>query len=267
MRERRPLLLEIFVAANLTFLVLDIYLAHSVNAFRHPAEWIPFFFAALAGPALLLNLTRGRRFAEGIGRTLGLLVGGLAILVGVLGMILHLEGRFFQEVTLRSLVYSAPFVAPLSFAGLGFLLLLNRMVAPGSSAWAGWILFLSWAGFLGNLGLSLADHAQNGFFYWAEWVPVVMAALAVAYLLTVLWLPTEPGFLTLGFWVLAAAAVTGIAGFVLHLGPTFEERVGGLAERIIYGAPLFAPLLFTNLALLAALGLWDFKEKRATRVD
>ena len=44
----RPLLLEVFVASNFAFLTLDIYLAHSVNRFRHPAEWIPFWFSVVA---------------------------------------------------------------------------------------------------------------------------------------------------------------------------------------------------------------------------
>ena len=261
---RRPLLLEAFVAFNLSFLVLDVYLAHSSNAFENEAEWIPFAFAGAGALALIANLFRGRRFDRGRGRTVGLVVGGGAVLVGSMGMVLHLESRFFQELTLRSLVYSAPFVAPLSFAGLGFLLLLNRMVDAGSVAWSGWVLFLAWCGFGGNFALSLADHAQNGFFYANEWVPVVMAAIAVGYLFTILVRSAGLAFLDLGFWVLIAEALIGVAGFGLHLRGILRGA-GSLAQRVIYGPPPFAPLLFTNLALLAALGLWDLRDKRATR--
>lgn len=262
LRDRTALLLEVFVAANLAFLVLDVFLAHSVNEFRHPAEWVPFGFAALGSLALLANLFRAERFDTGIGGPLGLVVGSLGILVGVGGMVLHLESRFFQELTLRSLVYSAPFVAPLAFTGLGFLLLLNRMVDHGSRAWGAWIVFLAWAGFVGNFALSLADHAQNGFFHALEWIPVVMSALAVGYLLTVLVREVEPGFLRLGYWILGAQAVTGLLGFALHLAPTLEGPTAiPLIQRVIYGAPVFAPLLFTNLALLAGLGIWDLQGK------
>ena len=47
------LLLELFVASNLAVLAADIVLAHSVNQFRKPAEYIPFYFSAVA-PLLLL---------------------------------------------------------------------------------------------------------------------------------------------------------------------------------------------------------------------
>jgi hypothetical protein len=35
-----------------------------------------------------------------------------------------------------------------------------------------------------------------------------------------------------------------------------RPELEGLAGRVIYGPPPFAPLLFVNLALPAALGLW-----------
>ncbi len=43
-------------------------------------------------------------------------------------MIWHLRGDFFQEQTLKNLVYTAPFAAPLAYTGLGLLLILDRMV-------------------------------------------------------------------------------------------------------------------------------------------
>jgi len=42
------LLLELFVASNLAVLAADIVLAHSVNQFRKPAEYIPLYFSAAA---------------------------------------------------------------------------------------------------------------------------------------------------------------------------------------------------------------------------
>ena len=41
-------------------------------------------------------------------------------------MLLHLHSRFFVELTLHSLVYTAPFVAPLAFTGLGFTSMLGH---------------------------------------------------------------------------------------------------------------------------------------------
>ena len=54
-------LLEAFVAANLLFLVLDVWLAHASNDFEHTAEWIPLGFAALGGLAVAAGLVLGVR--------------------------------------------------------------------------------------------------------------------------------------------------------------------------------------------------------------
>src|SRR5262245_39194450 len=120
---------EAFVLVNLAFLSADIYLAHSVNEFRHEAEYVPLYFS-LAAPAVLLA---GRLLGEWWGhaaawRDLGYLVGWAAVGIGLVGVVLHLDSRFFHERTLKSLVYAAPFAAPLAYTGLGLLLLLNRMV-------------------------------------------------------------------------------------------------------------------------------------------
>ena len=264
----RPLLLEIFIAVNLAFLVADTWIAHEANDFAHAAEYVPPVFSAAAAAvlavALVATLRRGEAGSPGGGlRIAGWLVGAAAILVGVVGLVLHLEGQFFQETTLRSLVYSAPFAAPLSFAGLGFLLLMNRMVDPAKERWAGWILVLTLGGFVGNFALALADHAQNGFFFATEWIPVAAAALAVAYLVTLFTRDTNRAFLRAGYWLLGFEAVVGVAGLGLHVEPLLHASRAGLAEKFLYGAPVFAPLLFPNLALLGALGLWDLLEKRS----
>ncbi|HMB89925.1 MAG TPA: hypothetical protein VKP65_03705 [Rhodothermales bacterium] len=262
--RHRPLLVELFTIANLAFLVLDVYVAHSVNAFHHWAEWIPLFFAAAGTLVLILALAQERGdFTQGMARTAGLVVGWGAIAVGIGGLLLHLSSNFFQIQTLRTLVYSAPFIAPLAFTGLGFLLLLNRMVATDTTTWSKWVLLLAWGGFVGNFLLSLVDHAQNGFFYATEWIPVVVSALAVGYLFAVIVRPPTPAFLKGGFFVLGLQVLTGLVGFVLHLIPVVTETGPELSERIIYGAPVFAPLLFADLAVLAALGLWDLQTKLA----
>jgi hypothetical protein len=61
--------------------------------------------------------------------------------------------------------------------------------------------------------------------------------------------------------VLAAEAVVGGIGFALHLLPVAQGGEAPLVERILYGAPPFAPLLFVDLALLGALAVWDLREK------
>ena len=126
---------ELFAIVNIGFLAFDIYLAHSVNQFRVRAEYIPLYFSVAAPLVLLLALAFWRRLPA-VWKDLGYLAGWSAILIGLAGVVFHLESHFFYERTLRSLTYSAPFAAPLAYTGLGFLLVMNRMVDPDTKEWA-----------------------------------------------------------------------------------------------------------------------------------
>ncbi len=251
--QRREWLVEIFVAFNLAFLTVDIYLAHAANDFASVLEWIPIYFSAIV-PFLLVPGIVTRRYRSGLGRGLGFFVGVSAIAVGLVGMFLHLESAFFSERTLRSLVYSAPFVAPLAYTGVGFLLLLNRMDNDG---WAEWVVFLSLGGFVGNFLLSVFDHAQNGFFDSLEYVPVVAAGLGVGFLAVAIFRTRDRPFLRVTIGVMVLMMLVGVAGFGLHVASDLDAAGHDLTYKFLFGAPVFAPLLFPNIALLAVLGLWD----------
>ncbi|MFQ5514882.1 MAG: hypothetical protein ACE5FG_10620 [Myxococcota bacterium] len=250
--------IEIFAAANLTALSFDVYLAHLSNAFSEPVEWVPVSFSAAAA-LLLAPGVIGRGFERRLGAWLGWGVGGGAVLMGVVGMVLHLEASFFEEQTLRSLAYAAPFVAPLSYVGIGLLLLLNRMEPTGSPVWGHWVVFLALGGFAGNLGLSLLDHAQNGFFDRSEWISVVAAAFAVSFLLLAVLRPGDRPLLRAALVVIGLEALVGLLGAALHARGILSVP-GPLGDKLVYGPPVLAPLLFTNLALLAAVGLWELLE-------
>ena len=115
--------IELFVTVNLAILAADIYIAHSVNHFQKAAEYIPLYFSI--GAPFVLVLIIGLRWMgkfEAPWRDVGYLVGTLSVLVGLGGVLYHLESRFFLDRTLKSLTYAAPFVAPLAYTGLGFLL-------------------------------------------------------------------------------------------------------------------------------------------------
>src|SRR5689334_22647022 len=162
--------LEAFIIVNLGFLSLDIYLAHSINQFRHEAEYIPLWFSFIAPPSLLLAAALGIRWWT-VWRDVGYLIGWCAVAVGLVGVVLHLDSGFFHERTIKSLVYAAPFAAPLAYTGLGLLLVMNRMVDRRSEEWPRWVLLLGLGGVVGNFIFSLTDHAQNGFFHKTEWIP------------------------------------------------------------------------------------------------
>ena len=248
---------EAFCFVNLAFLAFDIYIAHSTNHFQRVEEWIPFYFS-LAGPLLLaLGFVLLHKWnVQAPWRDLGHLVGWAAIAIGCAGVIFHLDSRFFYERTLKSLTYAAPFAAPLAYTGLGMLLIMNRMVQPGSLEWSKWVLLLTLGGFLGNFVLSLTDHATNGFFRTSEWIPVISSAFAVAFLLVAILMKIGRRFLRLCAAVLVLQAGVGVLGFVLHVVANLAGPSTRPLENLVNGAPPLAPLLFPNLALLGLIGLW-----------
>lgn len=248
---------EIFAAANLGILAADIYIAHSVNQFAKKPEYIPLYFSIIAAVLLAVALPLGWiGNLRHVWSVTGYLIGWAAIITGLAGVIYHLNSSFFAEHTLRSLTYSAPFAAPLSYTGLGFLLLMNRMVAPRTAEWARWVLFLALGGFFGNFVLSLTDHAENGFFLGTEWIPVISSAFAVGFLMVPLLGRVTRRYMDWCLIVLIAQAFVGVLGFYFHLRANLVEPGHTLFEKLVNGAPPMAPLLFPNLAALAWIGVW-----------
>jgi hypothetical protein len=196
-------------------------------------------------------------------KNVGYLVGWLAILIGLTGMVLHLDSHFFYERTLRSLAYSAPFAAPLAYTGLGFLLVMNRMVPSRTLEWAQWVLLFTLGGFIGNFIFSLMDHAENGFFFPLEWVPVVASAVAIGFLAVPLVTRISRPFIDLCAAVLILEAGIGLWGFVLHASANLRGPSIHAFDNFVYGAPPMAPLLFPNLMVLGIIGLWRMRELQA----
>jgi len=255
---RPQLWVELFVILNVGFLTFDIYLAHSVNQFRNQAEYIPLIFSASAPLVLIFGLAVRHRW-ETVWKDLGYFVGWSAVLVGLTGVILHLESHFFYERTLRSLTYSAPFAAPLAYTGIGFLIIMNRMVDPETVEWAQWVLLLTMGGFVGNFVFSLADHAENGFFDPLEWVPVVASAVAVGFLAVPLVTRISRAYVDLCAAILVLEAGVGLWGFVLHALRNLRGPSVHALDNFIYGAPPMAPLLFPNLMVLGVIALWQLR--------
>jgi hypothetical protein len=243
---------DVFAISNLGFLGVDIALAHQANRYARVEEWLPVAFSAGA-TVLLAPILFGARM-----RRIAILVGVLSIALGIAGLIYHLRSGFFLEQTVRGLVYAAPFAAPLAYVGVGLLVLLSRLETPESPTWAAWILMLALGGFIGNFVLTLTDHAQNAFFSKSEWIAVGSAAFAVGFLAIATLRPHDRVHLRITLGVLAIQVVVGIAGAVLHWRGILS-RPGPIVDRVIYGPPAFAPLLFADLALLAGIGMWSLR--------
>jgi hypothetical protein len=253
---------DTFATFNLAFLALDIYIAHSVNSFRRGAEYIPLCFSIIAPPLLAGGIFARYHGKPKLWQALGHIVGWSSVAIGLAGVLYHLESAFFQERTLKSLTYAAPFAAPLAYAGLGLLLVMNRLVPATSKEWARWVLLLALGGFGGNFVLSLSDHAVNGFFRAPEWIPVVSSAFAIGFLIAPFVVAVNRRYLIVCAFVMLAQASVGLLGFWFHLAANFRGHSASMFQNFIDGAPPFAPLLFPNLTVLALIALWALDPAR-----
>ncbi len=259
-------LLDFFIFFNFLFLSIDITLAHGSNQFAIWEEWIPLIFSVVATLALLPTLFSDSQ--KSFSYFMGILVGSVSILVGIAGVFFHLERSFFVQPTLKNLVYSAPFAAPLAYCGLGLLLFLNRWEREGASSWEGWIVLLACGGFFGNFLLALLDHAQNAFFFWTEWIPVLSGAIATIFLFIVLFYSGHRYFLRFVMFIMGLQILVGVGGFIFHGISIFQSSEQTMLAKLLHSAPLFAPLLFANIAFLAAIGLHEMlRESESKAID
>jgi hypothetical protein len=114
---------------------------------------------------------------------------------------------------------------------------------------------LALGGWIGNFALSLADHAQNAFFYWPEWISVVASALGVSALCVATADYRNRAYQVACIGIMALEVIVGITGWLFHLAAITNSPMENAWDRVVYGAPVFAPLLFSNLAILAIIGL------------
>jgi hypothetical protein len=89
-----------------------------------------------------------------------------------------------------------------------------------------------------------------------EWIPVIASGLAVGFLTVPLVARVDRGFFKLCFGLLALQVIVGLTGFALHLQADLNASGKNLLEKAIHGAPIFAPTLFCDLAVLAGIGIW-----------
>ena len=251
--QNRYLILNLFCWFNLSFLAVDIIVAHSINHFEHPGEWVPFYFSVISSLILPVSFIPSEKW-DSLKKAIVIITGILSVIVGIVGFYFHIQSQFLGQLSLKSLVYTAPLIAPLSYAGVGFLLLFNQLEMFN---WSKMVLSLAAAGFFGNFILALCDHEQNGFFNAGEWIPVFMAALATGILLKSLQEGSDRKFLQLAIGTMALQIAVGVIGFLWHCYANINSPVDDLYQKFIYGAPVFAPLLFCDIAILAVFGLYD----------
>ncbi|HDR06402.1 MAG TPA: hypothetical protein ENN88_02090 [Candidatus Coatesbacteria bacterium] len=250
-RHKERLLLA-FVGVNLLGYAADCTLAHWSTGFYHWGMLVSLLWPLAAGVPVILFVFRtpGR-----LGRVLLHIAAAGSLLVGVAGFLWHLAGQFLIVPRLESLVYSAPLLGPAVLAALGLLLFLY--LRPPKGGLYRPLLLLAAASFLGLALMSLQDHAQNGFFHWSEWSPVIVGLFAAAVYAVAFF--RGPGGRVLRLACAWAVLLIGLAGTYFHVA-AFLRHAAPLIERFALLAPPFAPILLCDAALFALLAdLWSGK--------
>ncbi len=252
---RRVILL--FASSNFLFMGFDVALAHFYNRFVDTREWIPILYSAVGGCVVLIYA-----FVQNpskLVRTLFSLICWIGVGVGLVGFYLHIDHTIWHEISLKLLVYAAPVAAPLSYAGVALVALaadgsFDRFKITKRRA----LLFLAAAGLLGNLALTVLDHARNGFFEAEEWASVAVSAFGTVVLFGAA-LKKKPTTREENITVLIALVlqiITGLIGFGYHVHADWHNIMPTIPEKIVFGAPIFAPLLFCDVAGLGLIALF-----------
>jgi len=279
----RDQVMLLMAAINQFFLGLDTYLVHVLNGTIRPNEWIPIIFGPLAGVTLLaagVIALKQRPLATILATTVLL----ASIIVGVLGAYFHLirgvlpDAPLGQAITLNLLIWAPPILAPLSFALVGILGISAAWVEdpPDSGILiilGGWRLQLPYSktqayfyivamGILIALISSTLDHARSQFENPWLWLPAAVGifALVVAATLGAIDNPTRADLSTYAAAMLLLL-LTGVIGAFLHVEANLVAEMIFVQERFLRGAPLLAPLLYTNMGLLGLVVLLDPREK------
>jgi hypothetical protein len=273
----RDQVMLLLAAVSLALSGLDAWLAHRAGGTVRGAEWAPAIFGPLAGATLLVAglIALRRRMLAAL---LATVVFAASIVVGIVGAWLHLQrailptGPAGQRVALDLFFWAPPVLGPLAFAFIGIFgtsaawveappasgqLLLPGNVRlqlpyPKTNAY----FYITATGVLIALVSSVLDHAGTGFADPWLWLPTAGGTfgIVVATVLGMIAHPTRTDLWTYVGAMLVLIAI-GVIGAVLHvrvdLGPAWQV----VPERLIEGAPVMAPLLFSNMGVVGLVAL------------
>ncbi|HUN82517.1 MAG TPA: hypothetical protein VMV81_13515 [Phycisphaerae bacterium] len=276
MHFTRDQLLLLFAAANLGFLSLDVAIAHSVNGFVPVYEWIPVFLPPVGAiTAGWLGLSRQPSAGLKVAHVLTMLA---SLLVGLLGLAFHLKAMIAPggAISWNWIVFSAPVIAPLSFAGVGLvglfgivdespqnpgvLSLMNAVTVKAPLSKTQHLLLFVGLGFAGAAATSFLDHAQYGYRVY-EWIPIILGIFATIVVLGRAFVRRSSRVDDLIYlWTMIAAILVGVLGFAFHLSHDLADSGALSLERMRAFAPIFAPFLFSDLGILGLLVVVETSE-------
>jgi hypothetical protein len=276
----------LMAATNEILLGLETYLAHMISGTIVPYEWIPIIFGPMAGVLLLLaGLLALRR------RVLATLIATpvfvASIVVGLLGAYFHLMRAILpyavpgQQVSVPLFVWAPPILGPLTFAMVGLLGISSawiedpadsgtlvtigdrRLKLPYSKTRA--YFFIVGMGALATVISSVLDHARTDFSNSWLWLPTAVGVFAtvIAVALGSYERPSR-GDISTYFVAMLLMILVGMLGSGLHVAQNLTSQGVIVDERFIRGAPILAPLLFSDIGTIGLLVLLDPREKPAS---
>ena len=260
---------------------LEVSYEHYKGSYSNPVMYTPVALsAALAGAGLLGVFSRwgARVVLRGVSL--------ITLADGVTGFIFHIRGIARKpggwKLPVTNIVMGPPIFAPLLFgtsAYLGWMASylrreedlrsmgsrlreIGEVITPGKSGWREDLRYgrfqkhlsavtLAWAFFSGFE--ALYSHYKSRFRIWAQWTPIILTPLLMASAAAAI--KSARAAKTLLPAVSALALADGAAGFFYHARGVFR-RPGGTTKplyNILYGPPIFAPLLFAACGFLGIM--------------
>jgi hypothetical protein len=259
---------------------LEVGYEHYKGSFSNPVMYTPVVLSGVLAVAGGLGF-----FSQRAARTVLRTVSILTLADGAIGFFFHIRGIARKpggwRLPVTNIVMGPPIFAPLLFGTSAYLgliashlrrendsggmdlgtALIDRVSRQDSRRWTNLrhgrsqkhlcVVTIAWAFFSGLE--ALYSHYKTNFRYKAQWTPVLLAPLLMAV--------AAGGILrrrianTLLPAVSTLALADGAVGFYYH-ARGITRRAGGMKKplyNILYGPPIFAPLLFAACGLLGMM--------------
>lgn len=245
-----------FIGFSFAVTALDIAMAHSQNNFFPKYEWIPIFHALIAAIIIFSHLFKpNNKFIINLYR-LTIFAG---LLVGIVGTYFHIFGNISvkEELVVNWLISTIPVFAPLAFFWMSLFTLALLHPTPQR------LLRLVGFAFLITALTAGLNHAQTNFANPYSLIPLAagLPGFFICWLTSIHLVdhqgnqPTiNIGIAQLYYAVMLIMIVVSIVGFYLHLAADLEATIVLIPiKRLLYHAPILAPLLFAQLGTLGIL--------------
>jgi hypothetical protein len=270
---------------------LEVTYEHYIGSYSQRIMYTPVFISAALTIAGVWGV-----FNRWVARVVLPIVSLITVIDGVTGFIFHIRGIHRKpggwRIPIYNIIMGPPLLAPILFAISGFLGLIASMLRreddlhhtqlPGipRPAWLAWLpRAITREGiiveqdvregrFQRAMGVataisafcsgfeSLYSHYKNNFTYRIEWTPILLTPAVMLAGIGTVWSRTIA--LTLLPITSVLALLNGMLGLFYHVRGILRRPGGGKLPlfNLMYGPPIFAPLLFAAtgfLGLLASL--------------